>query len=82
MSRTPAAEAARLKIQHPRWTVERDTEGGWRATSALREPGQLGRLSIGVAAPSVAVLETLIVSFDDARSNARTGARAAGARVP
>jgi hypothetical protein len=83
VSRTPAASAARLKVTHPRWSIQR-TEDGWQGERLLRRPGgRLGNLSVNVVAPTVPVLETLIMSFEDAGTGARTdGARAAGARVP
>lgn len=81
MSRTPAAEAARLRIQYPEWTIERAPDG-WRAKHPLRQRHPHGPLSVGVAAPSVAVLETMITGFEDGSRPPRARARGAGARVP
>lgn len=80
MSRTPAAEAARLKLAYPLWAIERagnGNGGGWRA----RRSGY----SFSTGAPTTGALEIMIGSFEADLSTGevpRNGARAAGARVP
>lgn len=79
MSRTPAAEAARLKLTYPLWAVRRHPDGpGWIA----RRSGY----SFSAGAPSPGTLEIMIMSFEGALQTGRAippdGARAAGTRVP
>ena len=82
MSRTPAAEAARLRLTYPLWLIERAGNGhvnGWRAR-------RLG-YTFSTGAPTTGALEIMITSFESALISGRSkippnGARAAGARVP
>jgi hypothetical protein len=78
VSRTPAAEGARLKVTYPLWVIER-AGNGWRGR-------RLG-YSFSTGAPTTGVLEVMIGSFEMALATGRSkipanGARATGARVP
>lgn len=80
MSRTPAAEAARLKLTYPLWDIGRAASGGgWRAARS--------GYTFSAGAPTTGALEIMIGSFESALASgrakiSRNGARAAGARVP
>lgn len=78
MSRTPAAEAARLRLTYPLWSIARALDGpGWTA----KRRGY----SFSTGAPTTGTLEIMIGSFETDLSTGRiprNGARAAGARVP
>lgn len=87
MSRTPAAEGARLRLAYPLWLIERTADGprearaeGWRAR-------RLG-YTFEAGAPTTAALEIMINSFESdlvaqvRRANSLNGARAGGVRVP